>query len=152
MGGLNFDRWIFNDEILTRFWKHPTTDKFMAWLHSVGFPMKNGINCCNFWTSCSILTNFFFKCRLLMRLSSCFSWDFGRWQMTCWGSLEGTKEVWWKNFAYFSRENVQYFLFLWFSRMKRLSFTRLLNLSSWRFFGGSIDSLKYSSNIQWDFV
>ncbi len=36
--------------------------------------------------------------------------------------------------------------------MKRLSFTCLLNLSSWRFFGGSIDLLKYSGNIQWDFV
>ncbi len=120
--------------------------------HSVGFHIKNGINYCNFWTSCAILANFFFKCRLLIELSSCLTWNFRRWQMTCWGSLEGTKEVGWKNFAYFLPENVQFFLFLIFSRIKRLSFICLLKLSSWRFFGGSIDSLKYSSNIQWDFV
>ncbi len=82
---------------------------------------------------------------LLNRLSSWPSEDFGRWQMSCWGCLEVTCK--WIP-RHFPPKMIQIFFFLMFPRIRRLYLTSLVELRSWRFFDGSIDSIKYSYNFQ----
>jgi hypothetical protein len=52
----------------------------------------------------------------------------------------------------FPPKMIHNFRFLMFPRFRRLYLTNLVELSSWRFFGGSIDSFKYSCNFQQEFV
>jgi hypothetical protein len=85
------------------------------------------------------------KCWLLMRLSSWANLEFRRWQMSCWGCLEGGCK--WIP-RHFPPKMIHNFWFLMFPRFRRLYLTNLVELRSWRFFGGSIDSFKYSCNFQ----
>jgi hypothetical protein len=68
--------------------------------------------------------------------------------MSCWGCLEETCK--WIP-RYFPPKMIQIFLFLMFPRFSRFYLTNLVELRNWRFFDGSIDSIKYSCNFQYDF-
>jgi hypothetical protein len=49
---------------------------------------------------------------------------------------------------YFPLKIIQNYLFLMFPRFRRLYLTSPVELRSWGFFGGSLDSFKYSCNFQ----
>jgi hypothetical protein len=69
------------------------------------------------------------KCWLLMRLSSWTNLELKRWQMSCWGCLEGACKY---ILIHFPPKMRQKFLFLLFPRIRRLYLTNLVELRSWR--------------------
>ncbi len=77
------------------------------------------------------------------------SLDFGRWQVSCLGCLEGT---WTWISRYFSPKMIRDFLFLMFFRLRRLHLTSPEELRNWGCVGGSIDSLNYSCIFQYDSI
>ncbi len=85
--------------------------------------------------------DFFFNCRLLVWLLVWLSLGFGDWNLSSWGCQEGQCDGTSLVFSWKITESYQLF---GISRLRRLHFTCSVELNSWWFFGGSIDTSKNS--------